>query len=580
MSEYWTNKNSFGVMPGRPFVTVGNVGAGATYESSDQTAFNTAISAVASKGGEVYVLPGTLIKPTASLFITGTNVRVVFGRGSLVQLQTGVRFNTPIVSGGTASWTQIVVVAGTSGAPAKNIDIVDMSIDSVDHNTALISGLVVGGNVYNLTTYHCQETNLGRYGMWVLGYAEVPLGTAYAGPFYNITTWNHVSDNIGESNGSDGAHTKVSYTQTSGTVGGVHLWDDYATNLYAIAVDLPVNNGNSAVIARDFQVHGGHYEAQAANQPGIFLESQDGATGTGDAYDFVIEGCWVSGFTDNYAIDVTNHHVHITDCTSFGASSIGLTGSATLYASRASLAPQDWYIENFVSRQDPTAIRFVSTGLLANFVMEGISVRGGSSNDEGSTLNTVGISVTAASTKTIKDLEVRDFNLANIAGGGTPVSIAAGTAPYLTNCAFRSCPGFGGQGYALAAGSEPIVVAQTISKSETQAADSNVMTFTPPHVAGKYRLEWSCDVSSASSGVIGFQMSYVDSNGSTVTNKAFTIFVAGTAAGGLTLTTSVASNFTGGANIGVDASGTNVVIKWPGGGTTVAVVTAILVQTQ
>lgn len=101
----------------------------------------------------------------------------------------------------------------------------------------------------------------------------------------------------------------------------------------------------------------------------------------------------------------------------------------------------------------------------------------------------------------------------------------------------------------------------TSQKSET-TADANVLTVTPPAVAGKYRVSFSLDVSAAAAAVLGWTITYKDSNGNAVAPTNLALTQLGAAAPALTFTTSVVSNYSGSVDITVDASATNIVVKF------------------
>lgn len=129
---------------------------------------------------------------------------------------------------------------------------------------------------------------------------------------------------------------------------------------------------------------------------------------------------------------------------------------------------------------------------------------------------------------------------------------------------------------ALAAGSAVGMVAKTSQKSETQAADANVLTYAPPAVAGTYRVTYTASVSSATSGVVGFTLAYQDSNSNAQSATALSLFKFGTAAPANTFTVSAATDCGGSYVFDVDNSATNIVVAWVGGGTSVALVSAII----
>lgn len=130
-----------------------------------------------------------------------------------------------------------------------------------------------------------------------------------------------------------------------------------------------------------------------------------------------------------------------------------------------------------------------------------------------------------------------------------------------------------GQGY-------PLIVGITSQKSETTTADANVLTVTPPAAVGSYELCTSISVSAATSGVIGWTATWKDSNANAQAPTELPLFqtstsgAGGAAAPALTFTTSVPSNYQGCASIDIDSSATAIVIKWIGGGTTTAKMSA------
>lgn len=117
-------------------------------------------------------------------------------------------------------------------------------------------------------------------------------------------------------------------------------------------------------------------------------------------------------------------------------------------------------------------------------------------------------------------------------------------------------------------------VASTLQKAETAAADANVLTFTPPATAAVYRVCFTAGVSAATAGVIGWTVSYTDSNGNAQSNIAQSLFQTGVAAPALTFTTSAAADYESCHVIDINNAAANIVVKWVGGGTTTAKVSA------
>lgn len=135
-------------------------------------------------------------------------------------------------------------------------------------------------------------------------------------------------------------------------------------------------------------------------------------------------------------------------------------------------------------------------------------------------------------------------------------------------------------GETLAGFGVPFVRGVTSQKAETGTADANVLTVTPAATVGTYRVSVAASVSTATSGVIGFTLSYTDSNGNAQSNVGMSLFQLGAAAPALTFTTSAASEYYGVANIDTNAAAASIIVKWIGGGTTAAKVSAIVERMQ
>jgi hypothetical protein len=124
----------------------------------------------------------------------------------------------------------------------------------------------------------------------------------------------------------------------------------------------------------------------------------------------------------------------------------------------------------------------------------------------------------------------------------------------------------------------PGIYAVTSQKAETTTADANVMTYTPPAASGLYRLILQADVTTATAGVVSFTISYHDSEGATVTSALVSIFQLGAAAPALAFTTSSASRYWAQPVIAIDASASNIVVGWVGGGVISAKVSTSIEQ--
>lgn len=116
--------------------------------------------------------------------------------------------------------------------------------------------------------------------------------------------------------------------------------------------------------------------------------------------------------------------------------------------------------------------------------------------------------------------------------------------------------------------------AATSQKAETGAADTNVLTLTPPASVGTYRVCFVASVSSATAGVISWTLSWTDSNGNAQANIAQDLFQDGTAAPATTFTTSAAGNYHFCRELDINNAAASVIVKWVGGGTTAAKVSA------
>lgn len=105
------------------------------------------------------------------------------------------------------------------------------------------------------------------------------------------------------------------------------------------------------------------------------------------------------------------------------------------------------------------------------------------------------------------------------------------------------------------------IVAATSQKSES-AADPSVLSFTPPAVAGTYRVRFVLSVSAASAAVLGWTITYKDSNGNAQAPTNVNLANLGAAGGALTYTTSSPGNYNGALDIDIDASMTPIVVQF------------------
>jgi hypothetical protein len=105
------------------------------------------------------------------------------------------------------------------------------------------------------------------------------------------------------------------------------------------------------------------------------------------------------------------------------------------------------------------------------------------------------------------------------------------------------------------------ILAATSQKSES-AADPSVLSFTPPAVAGTYRVRFVLSVSAAAAAVLGWTITYTDSNGAAQTPTNVNLANVGAAGGALTYTTSSPGNYNGALDIDIDNSATSIVVKF------------------
>jgi hypothetical protein len=135
-------------------------------------------------------------------------------------------------------------------------------------------------------------------------------------------------------------------------------------------------------------------------------------------------------------------------------------------------------------------------------------------------------------------------------------------------------------GEALAGTGHAYIRGVTSQKAETTTADANVLTVTPAAAVGTYRACVVVSVSSATSGVISWTLSWTDSNGTAQSNIAQDLFQQGTAAPNTTFTTSAAGNYNGCTVFDVNNAAASIVVKWVGGGTTAAKMSAVVERIQ
>lgn len=119
-----------------------------------------------------------------------------------------------------------------------------------------------------------------------------------------------------------------------------------------------------------------------------------------------------------------------------------------------------------------------------------------------------------------------------------------------------------GQGLATIYGS-------TKQKSET-GADANVLTYTPPAVAGTYLVKIAISVSAASAATLGVTITWKDSNGHAQAPINIALTKVGTAAPALTFSAAANDAYECDCPIEIDNSATNIVVKTTFSGTSIA----------
>jgi len=105
------------------------------------------------------------------------------------------------------------------------------------------------------------------------------------------------------------------------------------------------------------------------------------------------------------------------------------------------------------------------------------------------------------------------------------------------------------------------ITAITSQKSES-AADAALLSFTPPALAGSYRVRFVLSVATATAAVVGWTITYHDSNGTAQAPTNLSLLQMGTAAPALTFTTSTTNTYSGEVNIDIDNSATAIVVKF------------------
>jgi hypothetical protein len=122
---------------------------------------------------------------------------------------------------------------------------------------------------------------------------------------------------------------------------------------------------------------------------------------------------------------------------------------------------------------------------------------------------------------------------------------------------------------AVDASNVPRIFQVTSQKAET-AADTNVLTVTPPAQAGAYKVCLTLSLSAANAATLGWTATWTDANGNAQSPTNLALSQTGAAAPALTFVTSSPGNYAACQPIDVDASGTNIVVKLTFSGTSFA----------
>lgn len=93
------------------------------------------------------------------------------------------------------------------------------------------------------------------------------------------------------------------------------------------------------------------------------------------------------------------------------------------------------------------------------------------------------------------------------------------------------------------------------------SAAGTALTFTPPLAAGSYRIRFTLSLQAANAATLGWTATWKDAAGNAQAPTNLSLYQSGTAAPALTFTTSSTGDYYGDAQIDIDASATNVLIK-------------------
>jgi len=217
---------------------------------------------------------------------------------------------------------------------------------------------------------------------------------------------------------------------------------------------------------------------------------------------------------------------------------------------------------------------------VANTTTSGAGTITNTVNDLGTTTTCLGEGCSSGGTlfvNTVKPDSGQNITITGTASGSSGTFLGSSQAFFVNDVNGKAAIYHGvftaGEGVAAVYGA-------TSQKAETASADTNVLTLTPPASTGTYRVCATISVSSATNGVISWTFSWTDSNGNAQSNVAMPLFQFGTAAPNTTFTTSAAGNYTGCSTVDINNAAANIVVKWVGGGTTAAKMSAMIERLQ
>lgn len=114
------------------------------------------------------------------------------------------------------------------------------------------------------------------------------------------------------------------------------------------------------------------------------------------------------------------------------------------------------------------------------------------------------------------------------------------------------------------------VQCSVLQKAET-SADASLLTFSGFSIAGTYKLKISMDVSAENTYTLfGWTATWTDSNGHAQAPTYLSLYQSGVAAPALNFTPAANGHYYGGADVDINNSGTSIVIKTTGSGTSIA----------